>query len=242
MRYVVLSGVFHVALTGGFAGIAMSRPAFKPPSSMRAHVVQLPGPRAATRSLIEAPAQTALTTPAPPPKEAAPPEEQVKTAKKKPETKPAPPEKKKKKEAEKPKPETPTKGAVKEDPRTGGFKGKVVSPAAPPSLLPGGGAASLGVDADDFTFSYYLVTIQNAVAREWSSPASAASGQERFAVIFFQIERDGRIVRPTIETKSGDDLFDRSALRAVERASLPPLPEEFADRTLGVHFQFEYAP
>jgi len=240
---MVLSAVFHVALTGGFGAIAMTRPMPAPRPAVRAHVVQLPGPRSAVRSVIEAPAQTALAAPAPtPPKEAPRPDEQVKTAKKKPETKPAPPKKEKKKDAEKPKPEPQTKGSVKEDPRTGGFKGKVVSPAAPPSLLPGGGAASLGVDSDDFTFSYYLVTIQNSVAREWSSPASAASGQERFAVIYFQIERDGRIVRPTIETKSGDDLFDRTALRAVERANLPPLPDEFADRTLGVHFQFEYAP
>ncbi|MFN0151511.1 MAG: TonB family protein [bacterium] len=242
VRYMVISAVFHVGLTGGFAGIAMSRPTPAPRTAIKARVVNLPGPRAVARTVVDAAPQTALAAPAPPPKQAAPREEQVKTAKKAPETKPAPPKKEKKKEAEKPKPQPQTKGSVKEDPRTGGFKGKVVSPAAPPSLLPGGGAASLGVDSDDFTFSYYLVTIQNSVAREWSSPASVAAGQERFTVIYFQIERDGRIVRPTIETKSGDDLFDRTALRAVERASLPPLPDEFADRTLGVHFQFEYAP
>jgi protein TonB len=238
-RYMIVSLLLHVAATGGLLGMTAWRPTPPPrPDFMKARVVSLPGSKSATSVLTPgqdrpAPAAAAVAPPKPAPK----PAEQVRTEKKKPQTKPAPPSKK---PAAKPKPE-PTRGAVREDPRTGGFKGKVDAPAAPPTLLPGGGAASLGIDAADFTFSYYLVTIQNSVAREWSPPAGVANGAELFTVIYFQIERDGRIVRPTIETKSGDDLFDRTALRAVERATLPPLPDEFADGILGVHFQFEYA-
>jgi TonB family protein len=234
-RYLVMSVILHGMVTGGVAGFSMQRPKLTMPEHTRARIVQLPGSRMATSSVAVPPAPTpAAPTPAPPKSEPKP-QEQVKTQKKKPETKPAPPSKK----TPEKKPEPETKGQVREDPRTGGSKGKIESPAAPPSLLPGGGAASIGVDAADFTYSYYLVTIQNSVAREWSAPAGQGA---RLAVIYFTIERDGRIVRPTVETSSGDALFDRTALRAVERAHLPPLPEEFADRTLGIHFQFEYAP
>jgi periplasmic protein TonB len=236
-RYLVMSVVLHGMITGGVAGFSMQKPKFKMPDHTRVRIVQLPGSKAATSTVAMPSAPIpAAPTPAPPPKDKPKPQEQVKTQKKKLETKPAPPSKKK---PERPKPEPETKGQVREDPRTGGFKGKVESPAAPPSLLPGGGAASIGVDAADFTYSYYLVTIQTSVAREWSAPAGAGA---RLAVIYFTIERDGRIVRPMVETKSGDDLFDRTALRAVERAHLPPLPDEFADRNLGIHFQFEYTP
>lgn len=86
------------------------------------------------------------------------------------------------------------------------------------------------------------MTIQNAIAREWNAVGAAAHAGDLYAVVYFQIERDGRIVRPEIESSSGDALFDQAAVRAVQRASLPPLPAEFAESLLGIHFQFEYAP
>jgi TonB family protein len=207
--------------------------------------VSLPGPKGAAAALAlpapapETPAPAPVTPEPAPPKKQEAPKQQVKTTKKTTPTKPAPPEKEKKK---KPEPKGKREESVPQDARTGGFKGKIETPAAPATALPGGGAASIGIDATDFTFSYYLVTIQNAIAREWSAPAGLTPGTPLLAVVYFQIERDGRIVRPTVETGSGVALYDKLALRAVERAKLPPLPAEFAGGTLGVHFQFEYAP
>ncbi len=239
-RYIVVSVVLHAAISGGVAGFATIHPKPKAPQIYKARIVTLPGPRGASAASV-APPVVEPPKPAPaPPKEVAKPKpkpkakEQVKTAKETKATRPVPSK------------TAPPKGKTKEetdarpDRRTGGFKGKVEAPAAPATSLPGGGSATLGVDATDFTFSYYLVTVQNNIAKEWDPPAGIVPEGGLFAVIYFQIERDGRIVRPEVETSSGVPLFDETARRAVQRAVLPPLPSEFNEERLGVHFQFEY--
>jgi TonB family protein len=239
-RYLVASAVLHVAVSGSYLGFASSRPKMTRPPVYRARVVSLPGPRGPAANL-------AMPEPAAPQKKE-PPKEQVKTAKPRRETTRVPSREKEKKPKaaetageRSARAKTETKG-LREDRRTGGMKGKIEAPAGAPTALPGGGSASLGVDAADFTFSYYLSTIQNRIAAEWDPPAGLAAGAPHFAVILFQIEKDGRIVRPEVETSSGVPYFDETARRAVQRAQLPPLPEEFGDERLGVHFQFEYTP
>jgi TonB family protein len=55
------------------------------------------------------------------------------------------------------------------------------------------------------------------------------------------VGRDGSIDSPEVEESSGSFLFDQAAKRAVIQASpLPPLPREFTDDYLGVHFSFAY--
>jgi len=238
-RYIVVSLVLHGVVSGGVAGFATIHPKVKAPQIYKVRMVSLPGPKGSQPSMAPTPPVVEPPKPAPP-KEVAKPKpkpkakEQVKTSKETKATRPVPSK------------TAPPKGKTKEetdarpDRRTGGFKGKVEEPAAPATQLPGGGSATLGVDATDFTFSYYLVTVQNNIAREWDPPAGMAGGGTLFSVIYFQIERDGRIVRPEVETSSGVPLFDETARRAVQRAVLPPLPSEFNEERLGVHFQFEY--
>jgi TonB family protein len=240
-RYIVVSLVLHGIVSGGVAGFASIRPKVKAPPIYKARIVSLAGPRGAAAATV-APPVVAPPKPAPaPPKEAPKPKpkakEQVKTAKETKATRPVPSK------------TAPPKGKPQEtvdapaDRRTGGFKGKKVEePAAPATQLPGGGSATIGVDATDFTFSYYLVTVQNNIAKEWDPPVGIVGEGTVFAVIYFQIERDGRIVRPEVETSSGVSLFDETARRAVQRAVLPPLPSEFGDERLGIHFQFAYTP
>ena len=51
----------------------------------------------------------------------------------------------------------------------------------------------------------------------------------------------GAIQAPMVESPSGNFLFDQAALRAVTQANpLPPLPDQFEDEYLGVHFSFAY--
>lgn len=258
IRYVIASALLHVAVSGGYVGFASSQPKATRPPIYKARVVSLPGPKGAAGASLAMPApepakpqvtppKPEVEKPKPPVKE--PPKEQVRTAKPKKETQsvPAPAKSKTKKVPEtNGKPDaksTKDEPGVQEDRRTGGFKGKrVEAPAATPTSLPGGGSASIGVDATDFTFSYYLVTIQNKIAGEWDPPPGLAPGTTLLSVIYFQIERDGRIVRPEVETSSGVPVFDETARRAVQRAALPPLPDEFGDERLGVHFQFEFTP
>ena len=58
-----------------------------------------------------------------------------------------------------------------------------------------------------------------------------------------QIEKSGRLSEVKVETSSGNVFFDQAALRAVLAASpLAPLPREFGESTLGVHFEFVQTP
>jgi len=60
-------------------------------------------------------------------------------------------------------------------------------------------------------------------------------------VVKFTIQKDGRIVDPTVEKKSGYSTLDLNALRAlVYTRQLPALPDAFPNPTLTVHLNFQY--
>ncbi len=106
----------------------------------------------------------------------------------------------------------------------------------------GGFSSQLQLDIENFEFSYYLVAVRNKVSSNWSPPAGlVTSGGAVRVVVFFRINRNGSISDLAVETPSAVGLFDQSALRAVLRAQpFPPLPRRFPDKSLGVHFGFEY--
>jgi protein TonB len=92
----------------------------------------------------------------------------------------------------------------------------------------------------DFPFAYYLSTMKRKIAALWRVPGTSPS-EPRHCRVYFRVGGDGSIQSPSIETSSGNFLFDQAALRAVVQASpLPPLPGGFADDYLGVHFSFAY--
>ena len=48
-------------------------------------------------------------------------------------------------------------------------------------------------------------------------------------------------MEPTVEKSSGNQALDFAARRAVVIAKqLPPLPQQYPNRTLGVHLAFQY--
>ncbi|MFQ6113680.1 MAG: energy transducer TonB, partial [bacterium] len=100
---------------------------------------------------------------------------------------------------------------------------------------------SVRLDVKEFPFSYYLALLQSRIQNNWEPPRYAArTSLSRSTVIYFKIQRSGRITDLMIEKKSGDNLFDQAALRAISLANpLPPLPYDFPERELGVHFEFE---
>ena len=116
-----------------------------------------------------------------------------------------------------------------------------VLPAAPAG--PAGLTGEVAVDTGDFEFTYYLLLVRNRVAENWSPPAGLVlRGQPVHAVVHFRISRDGEVADVALETASGAEFFDRSALRAVTISDpLPPLPLGYTGADLGIHFGFEYA-
>jgi TonB family protein len=104
---------------------------------------------------------------------------------------------------------------------------------------PAASTSSVRVDDEDFRFAYYLEIIKERVSFNWSPPP--VSGRDNLiCTVYFRVLRDGRISRVKVEQASGFSLFDKSALRAVERSGpLPPLPAGFEGGWLGVHFEFQ---
>ncbi len=108
---------------------------------------------------------------------------------------------------------------------------------------PAGLSGDVAVDAGNFEFTYYLLLVRNRVSENWSPPAGLAlHGQPVRAIVYFRIGRDGEVTGAALETASGAEFFDRSALRAVQLSTpMPPLPLGYEGADLGVHFGFEYA-
>ena len=54
-------------------------------------------------------------------------------------------------------------------------------------------------------------------------------------IIVVIIERDGKIYKWWFEKKSGNPLYDQSAMRALKKAEpLPPIPKELSENTLEI--------
>ncbi len=97
---------------------------------------------------------------------------------------------------------------------------------------------AIAVEGPRFPFSYYLEAIERKVSRNWFSAVS--SGKEGLTcIIYFRLGRNGNVVDVRVERGSGNNYFDRAAIRAVRSsAPFPPLPRAFSESYLGIHFTF----
>lgn len=96
--------------------------------------------------------------------------------------------------------------------------------------------------AIEFPDPYYLQIIQNKVTGNWD-PAKGILGQKKELdlMVYFTIDRKGKISDIQVEDSSGSGLLDQSALRAVQLSNpFPPLPSVFKEELLKVHFRFTY--
>lgn len=94
-------------------------------------------------------------------------------------------------------------------------------------LSGGAPGAQTSMDADSY---YALVT--RKIWSEWIYPDIESSGLE--VIISIKIGKDGRVISQEIEKSSGNTIFDRSAAKAVSKAS--PLPPPVAEMEIGVRF------
>jgi TonB family protein len=103
------------------------------------------------------------------------------------------------------------------------------------------GGEGVRLDVKVFPFSYYLALLRTRIIGNWEPPHQVTHRTATFrkTIIYFKIQRNGSITNIFIEKTSGEQLFDQAALRAVTLANpLPPLPYDFPERELGVHFKF----
>jgi len=99
---------------------------------------------------------------------------------------------------------------------------------------------SARLDAAGFDSPYYLNIVFSKIRRSWDNPFE---GRDSIScVIYFVIDRQGKISDSAIENSSGLPAYDQAALRAVLGSKPPPLPNQFGSEELGIHLEFRYIP
>ena len=88
----------------------------------------------------------------------------------------------------------------------------------------------------------YYSLIWAKVKGAWTIPENLLKEKEMVdleAIIVLIIERDGKIRKFWFEKKSGNALYDQSAMRAIKKADpLPPIPKELSEDTLEIGIRF----
>ncbi len=90
---------------------------------------------------------------------------------------------------------------------------------------------------------YYNKVVENKIKEEWTIPENLLKEKELVdleAIIVIIIEQNGKIQKWWFEKKSGNVLYDQSAMRAIKKAEpLPPIPKELNKDRLefGIRFR-----
>jgi TonB family protein len=118
---------------------------------------------------------------------------------------------------------------------TGSGTGTGGSPTGSPWGSPSGGSSALQSKLDE-----YYSTIWERIKKEWILPGDLTKGKAGLeTIIIIVIERDGKIQKSWFEKRSGNALYDQSAMRAIKKADpLPPIPKEFSDNTFEIGIRF----
>lgn len=141
------------------------------------------------------------------------------------------------KEVSKPAPEVPP--AVSQVPSVTDSAGE--DTGEPSVGLQMGGKSISELDPADFAYAYYLSRVEVLIQYHWRSAALSPSSRGRKVVVYFRVERSGRVSWVELEESSGIDSLDRIALRAVhDAAPLPEFPPEISDERLAVNVEFDH--
>ncbi|HIC90514.1 MAG TPA: TonB family protein [Syntrophaceae bacterium] len=118
-------------------------------------------------------------------------------------------------------------------------QGQTKSPPASAGIL-GGSSAGTVPDEVALQLRIYYTQIWKEIRNNWVLPEQMIRDKKNLqAIVVIEIRSDGKIVHIEFERESGDDFFDRSVIKAVQRSSpLPPLPKEYMKPTheIGIRF------
>jgi len=86
----------------------------------------------------------------------------------------------------------------------------------------------------------YYSMIWAKIKEAWTIPENLLKEMvDLETVIVIIIERDGKIQKCWFEKKSGNNLYDQMAMRAIKKAApLPPIPKEIKENTLEIGIRF----
>ena len=129
---------------------------------------------------------------------------------------------------------TPNAGA---EPKTGAARGDTRVRGQGFGLSSSGGAGGpIQLDVSDFCCPEYIDQMRLAIMRGWEQNQGVVGS----TTMKFTSARNGTVQSPQVELPSGFVALDNAAVRALQLARLPPLPQEFPNSTLTVHLRFDY--
>lgn len=107
--------------------------------------------------------------------------------------------------------------------------------ASPQSVVP----IVTGTEKTDERFRAYLELIWKSIKNAWVLPELSTRTFPRETILHARILKNGTVTQVKLEKGSGDETFDRSAIRAVQKASpFPPLPSWYDEPYLDVGIRF----
>ena len=112
-------------------------------------------------------------------------------------------------------------------------------PTATPPPVPVVSATKSSAAVETKLNQYYSV-LWAKIKKAWTIPENLLKERvDLETIIIVIIESDGKIKRTWFEKKSGNDLYDQMAMRAIKKAEpLPPIPKELGEDTLEIGIRF----
>jgi TonB family protein len=104
--------------------------------------------------------------------------------------------------------------------------------------VPWGSPQGSSVGSSKLTDYYDMIWAK--IKKEWVLPGDILKGKTDLeTIVVIQIERDGKIKKSWFEKRSGNVLYDQSAMRAIKKADpLLPLPKELTDNPFEIGIRF----
>lgn len=88
----------------------------------------------------------------------------------------------------------------------------------------------VGASSADAEMSRWFELVKNKVNTHWSLLGDQTK-LDKITVVGVQITEEGKLIEASIDSSSGDKLFDNSALRAVFHAApFPPVPQDVSEK------------
>ena len=110
------------------------------------------------------------------------------------------------------------------------------------SVKKSGTAGSGGAPAEGIAIRIYQMEVEEQIKSNWQYPVALTSPSKRkdlVATVVVKVRQDGTILKTWFIDRSGNAIFDASAIKAVERSNpLPPFPEGYNKRQDEMEIRF----
>lgn len=104
----------------------------------------------------------------------------------------------------------------------------------------GSGGAGGGLSSGSTALRIYQMEVEFLIKSNWNYPDELASRKDIEAIVVLKVKNDGTVLDTDFDKPSGNNAFDQSVLKAIEKSKpqIPPLPEGYNKRNEEFVFNF----